>query len=252
MKKPLNEQIKSKEFWKRVGLFLFAVLLVVVGPIIINECYKPNKGYLTVWGGAEVLSYYGTLLGAVATIWVLDRTIRFTCRQIRYDRYIQNEEAKWKQIEALSVAALDYIQPVKLNEMYVIALSRLPQRYLSPEFVIFTTQSQTLCNAIHCNVTEKDKEVLRPFLKALEEIRKSTRKIADDLYDLLQNENGIISKHNEKAAEILLEKHKSQSTDLINQANKLQEKEYNELLQLKRDVFAKIYEQIEKDAMKLL
>lgn len=252
MAKPLEEQLKSKKFWKRCGFVALIVLLVVGIPLIINECYKPNKGYLTVWGGEDVLSYYGTLLGAVATVWVLDRTVKFTRKQLRYDRFIQNEEAKWKHIEALSVSALDYIQPVKLNEMYVTTLAKLPQQYLSPCFVIFTTQAQTMCNAIHCNVSDKDKEKLLSFLTELEEMQKSTRKIADDLHDLLQKVNEIVSKYNEKTADMLLKKHKEHALELIDQANKLQEKEYNALLQLKRECFDAIYKQIEKDAMELL
>lgn len=248
-----KEQIKSLKFWIRSILtLLLVVVLVVVVPLIINKCYLPNKGYLTVWGGADVLSYYGTLLGAAATIWVLDRTIRFTRKQIRYDRYIQNEEAKWKHIESLAVVALDYIQPVKLNEMYVTTLSKLPQKYLTPDFVIFTTQALTLCNAIHCNVNDQDKEKLLTFLKALEKMRKSTRKIADELHDLLQHINEIASKYNDKTADMLLKKHKDRAVELIEQANKLQENEYNALLQLKRDCFTAVYDQIEKDAMKLL
>lgn len=248
-----KEQIKSLKFWIRsIFALLLVVVLVVIIPLIINECYLPNKGYLTVWGGADVLSYYGTLLSAAATIWVLDRTIKFTRKQIRYDRYIQNEEAKWKHIESLSVAALDYIQPVKLNEMYVTMLSKLPQQYLSPDFVIFNTQSQTLCNAIHCNISDKDKEKILSFLKALEEMRESTRKIADNLHTILLKANEIVAKYNKAQAETFLAKYKEQATNLIEQANNLQENEYNVLLQLKRDCFAVIYEQIEKDAMKLL
>lgn len=248
-----KEQIKSLKFWIRSILtLLLVVVLVVVVPLIINKCYLPNKGYLTVWGGADVLSYYGTLLGAAATIWVLDRTIKFTRKQIRYDRYIQNEEAKWKQIEALSVAALDYIQPVKLNEIYVTMFSKLPQQYLSPDFVIFTTHAQTLCNAIHCSVSDKDKDQILPFLNALEEMREATRKIADNLHSIMQKANEIVAKYNKAQAETFLVKYKEQATNLVERANNLQEQEYNALLQLKRDCFAAIYEQIEKDAMKLL
>lgn len=37
-------------------------------PIVINESYKSGKGYITVWTGADVLSFYGALIGAVGTI----------------------------------------------------------------------------------------------------------------------------------------------------------------------------------------
>ena len=45
------------------------LLLIIVGiPILINELYKLNNGYITEWGASDVLSYYGTILGAIGTI----------------------------------------------------------------------------------------------------------------------------------------------------------------------------------------
>lgn len=43
-------------------------LAIVVGPIIINECYKRNEGYITVWGGSDMLAYFGAIIGAIGTI----------------------------------------------------------------------------------------------------------------------------------------------------------------------------------------
>ena len=36
-------------------IILGAVFLIVGIPIIINECYKANCGYITVWDGSDVL-----------------------------------------------------------------------------------------------------------------------------------------------------------------------------------------------------
>lgn len=48
-----------------VGL---VVLAIVVGPIIINESYKRDGGYITVWGGSDTLAYFGAIFGAIGTI----------------------------------------------------------------------------------------------------------------------------------------------------------------------------------------
>ena len=45
------------------GIIIFIILVFLI-PILINECYLPNKGYLTVWDGADVLSFYGAVLAA--------------------------------------------------------------------------------------------------------------------------------------------------------------------------------------------
>ena len=53
---------------KTVILIVLAVLFfLIVVPICINECYKIGPGYITEWGAADVLSYYGTALGATAS-----------------------------------------------------------------------------------------------------------------------------------------------------------------------------------------
>ena len=58
---------KERKFiWLCVGF----ALIVVLAPIIINELYKLNKGYLTLWGASEMLSYIATIISAVATVYV--------------------------------------------------------------------------------------------------------------------------------------------------------------------------------------
>lgn len=50
-------------------LFVLALLAVVIGiPVIINESYKANSGYMTMWGAADALAYYGTILGALVAV----------------------------------------------------------------------------------------------------------------------------------------------------------------------------------------
>ena len=65
---------------KRTKFFitLGAVFLVVGVPIIINECYKANCGYKTVWDGSDVLGYYGTILGSAIAVFSIIVTIAFT------------------------------------------------------------------------------------------------------------------------------------------------------------------------------
>ena len=78
MKKP---QIK----WVVIGLL--AVIIFVIGvPIIINESYKANSGYMTMWGAADMLSYYGAIItsaGAAIGIYV---SLRYSHKQYREDK----------------------------------------------------------------------------------------------------------------------------------------------------------------------
>lgn len=55
-----------KKKWIIAVLLIFIVVIVV--PIIINTLYLVDDGYITVWSGADVLSFYGSTLGALGAI----------------------------------------------------------------------------------------------------------------------------------------------------------------------------------------
>ncbi len=62
----------KKPIYKKLWFWLISiptVLFLVIGvPLIINKCYINNKGYLTVWGGSDVLAYYGAALSFIGTV----------------------------------------------------------------------------------------------------------------------------------------------------------------------------------------
>lgn len=103
-----------KRPWIKWSLLGIAVLAAAVGvPIIINECYKANRGYITEWGAADVLSFYGTILSAFVTIVTIVATIGFTKKQIQRDSYLKSETEKWSKIETIFATALDAINPIR-------------------------------------------------------------------------------------------------------------------------------------------
>ena len=102
---------KSWIKWLIIGLL--AVIVFVVGvPIIINECYKTNSGYMTMWSAADVLSYYGTILGVLVAAATIVVTISFTQKQIQRDSVLKTETEKWTKIEGIIATALDEINPI--------------------------------------------------------------------------------------------------------------------------------------------
>ena len=60
--------MKIKRIAKIVLIILVAIFLIIGVPIIINECYKANFGYSTVWNGADALGHYGAILGSVIAV----------------------------------------------------------------------------------------------------------------------------------------------------------------------------------------
>lgn len=96
---------------------LASLLFLTIGiPIIINECYKAG-GYITLWQAEDVLSYYGTILGATVSVAVLAATIIFTRKQIRHDQFANRQTQKWKSVDAIIIQAIEAVQPLQVAQM---------------------------------------------------------------------------------------------------------------------------------------
>ena len=99
----------------KIILGIIAAIFLIVGiPIIINECYKANCGYITVWDGADVLGYYGAILGSIIAVTTLAITIIFTKKQIQRDSFLKNENEKWDRLKAIFMQTLSDINPMRV------------------------------------------------------------------------------------------------------------------------------------------
>lgn len=105
--------MKIKKAVKIALIILGAMFLIIGVPIIINECYKANSGYTTVWDGADVLGYYGAILGSVIAVATLAITIIFTKKQIQRESYIRTETEKFSKLETVFLEILDSINPIE-------------------------------------------------------------------------------------------------------------------------------------------
>lgn len=113
-----NKEAKQRPWWKWILVALGLLIPIVGVPIGINECYKSNTGYITVWNGADVLNYYGTIIstaiGALIAVLTMAFTISFNRRQIQRDTYLRNEKEKWGKTESTIGTALDLINPQRI------------------------------------------------------------------------------------------------------------------------------------------
>ena len=70
----LNEKMtkwwKDKKLLLIIGLMFLVFLFFICIPLIINEIYIKDEGYITVWGGAEVLTFYGSVLSFIGTVFL--------------------------------------------------------------------------------------------------------------------------------------------------------------------------------------
>ena len=112
------------------------VLMLVIGiPLIINELYKMGPGYITVWSGADMLSFYGTMLGTGATILAMVITITFTRKRIIRESYLKSENEKWAKIESVFATAFDSINPLRPLTL------TMETGHMNPSATIFSLQN---------------------------------------------------------------------------------------------------------------
>lgn len=63
-------------------LLILGVIIFVLGvPLIINELYKVNAGYVTLWDASDVLSFYAVILSGIISIGILLVTIRYNAKE---------------------------------------------------------------------------------------------------------------------------------------------------------------------------
>lgn len=67
MKKIKNFILKHKVVASIIVISIIGILAFCI-PIIINELYKAEKGYVTMWEAADVLSFYGSFLSFLGTV----------------------------------------------------------------------------------------------------------------------------------------------------------------------------------------
>ena len=93
---------KQQVKWVLIGLGLLIAVIVV--PIIINECYKAMDGYITKWGGADVLAYYGTIVAAVVGIVGVYFTVYISNKNYRND-------ARNRVLPYIAISVINVKQP---------------------------------------------------------------------------------------------------------------------------------------------
>lgn len=267
---------------KRKKYLILAIIVVcafaIVGPLIINECYKSNSGYITLWSPADMLAYYGVVLGALVAIITVVVTIGFTRKQIQMENFLKQENEKWTKIEAIFANAIDKINPMhplietmdtgmkdpvaaittfqKYGMTCKIALDQLNAHLCVNDYPKVKKLIDSICNATEIFDKISDGEIqayssLRDYssLAVVKETLKIEKEhpgtfpaetIAFD-YDVLKRTNGL---HLDDLSKRIAE----QNHQLVNAYQEM----YRPLLQLKGSIFSKIYSETGESADNIL
>lgn len=257
---------------------LGAVFLVVGIPIIINECYKADCGYITVWDGSDVLGYYGTILGSVIAVISIIVTIAFTKKQIQRDSFLKNENEKWDRLKSIFLQTLSDINPMRILKDVMDNGFTDPTKAITllQRYQLDCKIANDLLNA-HLNMNDypKFKELIDSIATTAEVFVDISQKEIDQYSDfqLLQHKDtalemlsiekerpGSFSKENIAFNKDILEKTKTISHESINrQITQLNtefiqayEEKYRALLQLTGSTFETIAIETQRQADSML
>ena len=260
-------------------LYMVATILLIVGvPIIINESYKVNYGYITVWGAADVLGYYGSVLGSIIAVTTLAITIVFTKKQIQRDSFLKNENEKWSRLKVTFLQILSDINPMRIFKDVMDNGITDPTKAINllQRYQLDCKIANDILNA-HLNIVDypKFKKLIDSIAATAEEFVSISQKEIDqysDLriwqhkdtaYELLKAEKdhpGAFSQEHIALNEEIVEKCKSISYESINQQitllNKqfvqIYEEKYRALLQLTGSTFEVVSVETQQQADDIL
>lgn len=249
----MNQSNRKKYMNGKRILAIIALLILTIGiPIIINEAYKYGAlygGYITAWDAADVLSYYGTLLGSVSTITALAITIAFTKRQICRDRFLELSCSKWEKVDNCITQMLIDLSPLKMCNFEVLNGSVTENlQIITSNLLNYEVTAKTSYNTLKCYVNPIDYRKISGFINEFHDSMMQFCKIGNELLDeymalqtvALANEGTIPN------AELL--KHLDRATEIQKRIPQAHDVSYQRLLNMKRDVFEKIYAEIEAEA----
>lgn len=255
------------------------MLFLTVGiPVIINECYKKDCGYSTVWNGTDVLNYYGSILGSAIAVIALVITIIFTRRQIQRENYLKTEKEKWDKIENIIANILDEMNPISIH-MKTVHIGFIDPIQSIQEWQKYSlnckTASDQLCAYLNKEDHKKIKTLIDSIIKASGEFYQISQSHIEQYSNLKDLESRRIAKETIKNEEKYVGSFTEQEldrcekiiakTDKINYSDiktelvkladrvvKLYEDKYISLLKLKGSTFETIYVEIQKNADNIL
>ena len=236
---------------KYIITILTLLVLMVGGPIIINELYKQNSGYITLWGAKEVFNYYGMMLGALVSVsgavYVMKTTIKFTRKQIIFEKEIEDERKKWEKVEELLDKKLSLISPMQYITMK-IDVSKT-ENFLKACSQLIATQAElkTSLDWFKCYITPDEYNAIKPcidmILPVIEKESNLCERLRIQYYQLGMNQLEGQIKTREQIRDNI-----SDDRDILNKIleikqefSNIQINEYQNILNCRRDVFVHIY-----------
>lgn len=261
LKKEVITQNKAKSRKRKVlhivatavfCILIFGILAVGI-PIIINELYKKNIGYITLWGAKEVLSYYavilGCLLNASVSIYVFRRTIQSTKNQILYEKEVENQKEKWQRVEQIIDDTLKLLEPYQYILVNIDVSDPVQAMNKHSNLTAVIGKMKTAVDWIKVYVVPEEYVLIEPLVDLIIQLIDKETGLCNEFCILCLQviDMQTLPDNKDVNAEMQLNKQKEileKATQVGRVFSELQNTEYQTLLNQRREVFLQIYKEI--------
>ena len=208
------------------------------------------------WEAADILNFYGTLLGSIVSVGILAITIWYNRKQIVSEKTFQIEQEKWLGIEKLVDQALDDIHPAKINKAIVEATENRRMDLFYVKLYLYQTTAQDSVDKLLLLSVGKENSDFTKLVNGVDDTMQKLNQIVSRYNSFLFNmwKNNMIleaAKEGNAIPELTwtLEMQYAsdfveQSNDISNQLAEIHKNSYQPLLSLKRNVFDQIKQQL--------
>lgn len=239
-----------------ISIIVFGVIIIFMFgiPIIINECYKLG-GYITMWNAADVLGYYGTILGAVVSIGVLAVTIHYNRHQLTAESKQQAEIRKWQMIEQSTNEALDAIHPYNLKDITSESLEQSDARLFGNigmyqiNAIKAVDKFRLITDSEDCSLIKKlSSDIQRVAQQCFNLQKEYTKHIESGIQERIgtkyMQEHGDAPEMIQAYNLSILQNSIERAKELNSSIEKVYREDYCPLISQKAEIFSEIYRQI--------
>lgn len=227
-------------------LFFFVLLFVFIIPIIINELYKNNGGYITLWGAADALAYYGAILQAVFSMVALFITILYTRKQIKYEHIEHIENGEIRNIKLEFSNFIEVLYPLKLFKIKLLYGDK-KEYYdkILEEFLLYQVDLKLVCNKMKCLMNLEQHSYMMEFLNDLLEFADILIEHTDDLYMCYDKLRIANSEEVKNGIYIDIEK-------ICEKLQVLTNSDYQKILAVRKEVYFQLEKDLESDLSQII
>ncbi len=227
-------------------IIISCIILVLVIPILINELYKINEGYITMWSAADVLSFYGDILQGVISGVGIYLSILYVRKQMKYEHTESTIREKICKIKDEFSNFIEILYPLKLYKITLIYdINTEMNGDILEKLLLYQIEIKSFENRIRCIIDFKNNSYLSELYSELLLILNKLIDFADEIYTLY---NKVLNDNCSSD----LKKYKNDLDEIIKKLTEFANYDYMNALKKKEYVFENIENELDKTLTNIL